>query len=114
AGGPGEYGGRGQRGRRRGACADDGLGDFLQLGEGGRDPARVGRLEVHVARHQIEDTVAAERREALVEVLAHLAELRVGAVAKAEHGEVEPVELWRAVAHDLVVEVLRARRRIAL
>src|SRR6185312_11169148 len=78
------------------------------------DPAR-GRLgEIEIEIDAVDDALAAKGREALVDLLADQAKLRIGRVAQRQHTELDTVEARRTLAHQLVVGPHGARRRIAL
>ena len=85
-----------------------------QLFQRAVDPARGRGLVIQVALDAVGDPCATQRRQPFVEAAAGLAELRIGAVAQAQHGVAHRVEAGRVVGEQSVVEIDGALRRVAL
>ena len=77
------------------------------------DPLRGRRGEIEIAVDALGDALGAERGEALVDLLADAAEIRIGGVAERQHAELDAVEARRALAHQFVVDARGAARRLA-
>jgi hypothetical protein len=109
---PGRCGGRPQRRDRRERCgAPDLFAGQLQRALG---PGLGDSIDVHVRIGAIEQARGAEFGQARVERAADLAELRIAAVAEAEHAELEVLEFRRALAEHEVHKAARVVRRFAV
>src|SRR5207342_3759037 len=78
------------------------------------DPAAGGLGKIEITIDAIDDALAAECGQPLIDLLADRTEFRISGVAEREHTEFNALKARRALAHQLFIGTDRPCRRFAL